>query len=45
MTKGEKQLEPVRIYRGHSAFVEDVAWHPLHDTLFGSVGDDRKLLM
>ena len=45
MTKGEKQIEPVKIYRGHSAFVEDVAWHPLHDTIFASAGDDRKMMM
>ena len=30
---------------GHSAGVEDVAWHSLHDSLFGSVGEDRQLLI
>ncbi|KAI0985387.1 hypothetical protein GJ496_009620 [Pomphorhynchus laevis] len=33
------------IYRGHTSVVEDVAWHNLHETVFGSVGDDRRLLM
>ena len=25
--------------------VEDVAWHPRHADLFGSVGDDKKLVI
>jgi hypothetical protein len=25
--------------------VEDVAWHLLHESLFGSVADDQKLMM
>lgn len=29
----------------HNAVVEDVAWHVLHDSVFGSVGDDRKLMV
>ncbi|KAI0987492.1 hypothetical protein GJ496_007531 [Pomphorhynchus laevis] len=33
------------IYRGHTSVVEDVAWHCMHETIFGSVGDDRRLLM
>ena len=33
------------IYKGHTSIVEDVAWHALHDSIFGSVGDDKKLLM
>lgn len=24
---------------------QDVAWHVLHDSLFGSVSDDQKLMM
>ena len=33
------------IYTGHSSIVEDVQWHPLHESLFGSVGDDKNLMM
>lgn len=33
------------IFKGHSAVVEDVAWHLLHDSIFGSVGDDKKLML
>jgi len=25
--------------------LQDVAWHAHHDSLFGSVGDDQKLMM
>ena len=30
---------------GHTAVVEDVAWHLLHESLFGSVADDQKLMI
>ena len=33
------------IFTGHTAVVEDVAWHLLHESLFGSVGDDHKLMI
>jgi len=36
-------MEPFRVYRGHEAIVEDVAWRKIDE--FGSVGDDQKLLM
>lgn len=42
--KGENTLSPVNTYRGHSAFVEDVAWHNHHEDIFASVGDDKYLL-
>lgn len=29
----------------HNGVVEDVAWHMRHEYLFGSVGDDRQLLI
>ncbi|XP_076275026.1 histone-binding protein RBBP4-like isoform X2 [Rhynchophorus ferrugineus] len=29
---------------GHTGVVEDVAWHLLHESLFGSVADDQKLM-
>lgn len=31
--------------QGHVGVVEDVAWHVQHENLFGSVGDDRQLLI
>lgn len=33
------------IYRSHSGVVEDVAWHNTHEHMFGSVGDDKKLIL
>ena len=36
---------PLRTYDAHTAVVEDVAWHPLHEALFGSVGDDHKMML
>ncbi|TPX33720.1 hypothetical protein SmJEL517_g03429 [Synchytrium microbalum] len=44
-TKEKKQMEPLRVYSGHSAWVMDVAWHMKDECLFGSVGDDKKLLI
>ncbi|CAO3563352.1 CCR4-Not complex caf1 ribonuclease subunit Caf1 [Mortierella alpina] len=44
-TKDKKVLDALRIYRGHTAVVEDVAWHALHDSLFASVGDDQRMLI
>uniref|UniRef100_A0A5S6Q940 WD_REPEATS_REGION domain-containing protein n=1 Tax=Trichuris muris TaxID=70415 RepID=A0A5S6Q940_TRIMR len=29
----------------HDRKINEVAWHPLHETLFGSVGDDSNLLI
>lgn len=43
--KGGASLEPTCIYEGHTEVVEDVAWHTFHSSVFGSVGDDRKLLI
>jgi histone-binding protein RBBP4 len=40
---GPTVLEPTHVFSGHADVVEDVAWHRHHDSLFGSVGDDRKL--
>ena len=40
-----KFVDPLAIFCGHQAVVEDVAWHLFHETLFGSVGDDHKLMM
>ncbi|KFD58651.1 hypothetical protein M514_00344 [Trichuris suis] len=38
-------LHPTTIFGGHTTIVEDVAWHILHESIFGSVGDDRNLLI
>lgn len=41
----ERTLDAMMIFTGHTAVVEDVAWHLLHDSMFGSVGDDKKLML
>ena len=38
-------LDALSIYNGHTAVVEDVSWHLLHESLFGSVADDQKLMI
>ncbi|KAG4306495.1 hypothetical protein PORY_000483 [Pneumocystis oryctolagi] len=42
-SKGSNILSPINIYTTHTAVVTDVAFHPLHDSLFGSVSDDLYL--
>jgi histone-binding protein RBBP4 len=39
--KEQNHLDAKSIYRGHDNIVEDVQWHQLHDSLFGSVSDDK----
>lgn len=43
--KEGKVLDAKSIFTGHTAVVEDVSWHLLHESLFGSVADDQKLMM
>ncbi|KAJ7552088.1 hypothetical protein O6H91_06G041400 [Diphasiastrum complanatum] len=43
--KGQRTLEAKQIFQVHNGVVEDVAWHLRHEYLFGSVGDDRNLLI
>jgi len=43
--KGNAQLDPLAVYRGHTSIVEDVAWHCSQDNIFASVGDDKQLLV
>ena len=43
--KEAKMLDAARVFNGHSDVVEDVSWHLLHESLFGSVADDHKLMM
>ena len=38
-------LDANTVYTGHSSVVEDVTWHLLHQSLFGSVADDQKLML
>ncbi|KAG3109472.1 Histone-binding protein [Phytophthora idaei] len=40
-----KSVQPLHKYSGHSDVIEDVAWHMHHTKIFGSVGDDKKLLI
>jgi histone-binding protein RBBP4 len=40
-----RNLDAMMVFTGHTAVVEDVAWHLLHDSMFGSVGDDKKLML
>jgi WD40 repeat protein len=44
-TTTDKTMSSTRIFRGHSAWVEDVAFSPLVDYVFGSVGDDKMLMV
>eukprot|EP00003_Mantamonas_plastica_P000750 TRINITY_DN1057_c0_g1_i4.p1 TRINITY_DN1057_c0_g1~~TRINITY_DN1057_c0_g1_i4.p1 ORF type:complete len:334 (-),score=127.86 TRINITY_DN1057_c0_g1_i4:648-1649(-) len=39
------KVEPVSVFAGHKDVVEDVCWHRTHDYMFGSVGDDRQLMI
>ncbi|NXS71640.1 RBBP7 protein, partial [Pandion haliaetus] len=43
--KEGKIVDAKAVFTGHSAVVEDVAWHLLHESLFGSVADDQKLMI
>ncbi|KAF3912839.1 Coronin-6 [Arthrobotrys entomopaga] len=36
-------IKPTQTYNIHHAIVNDVRWHPVHQTLFGSAADDRTL--
>ncbi|KAK9363136.1 WD40-repeat-containing domain protein [Lipomyces starkeyi] len=42
-TKTSTTLSPVKKFTTHTAIVNDVAWHNLHDSLFGTVSDDLTL--
>lgn len=43
--KENRILDAHTIFTGHTSVVEDVAWHPLHESIFGSVADDRRLMI
>ena len=38
-------IDAQTVFTGHTSVVEDVSWHILHESLFGSVADDQKLMM
>uniref|UniRef100_A0AAQ5YTF1 Histone-binding protein RBBP4-like N-terminal domain-containing protein n=1 Tax=Amphiprion ocellaris TaxID=80972 RepID=A0AAQ5YTF1_AMPOC len=44
-SKEGKIVDAKTIFTGHTAVVEDVSWHLLHESLFGSVADDQKLMI
>lgn len=44
-TSKHKVLDAKTIFQKHLGVVEDVAWHSKHEYLFGSVGDDKQLLI
>jgi histone-binding protein RBBP4 len=44
MSKGGV-IYAINAFREHRAIVNDVAWHPSAENIFGSVGDDRKLML
>ncbi|KAI9593650.1 WD40-repeat-containing domain protein [Syncephalis fuscata] len=43
--KENRTMDAQHKFTGHTAVVEDVAWHTLHGSLFASVGDDMKLMV
>uniref|UniRef100_A0A2K6C7X8 Histone-binding protein RBBP4-like N-terminal domain-containing protein n=1 Tax=Macaca nemestrina TaxID=9545 RepID=A0A2K6C7X8_MACNE len=43
--KEGKVVDAKTVFTGHMAVVEDVSWHLLHESLFGSVADDQKLMI
>ncbi|KAI8982164.1 WD40-repeat-containing domain protein [Mycotypha africana] len=42
-TKENRTLQPLQVYTGHTAAVNDISWHMKHDSIFASVGDDKKM--
>ncbi|KAK9140976.1 hypothetical protein Scep_010657 [Stephania cephalantha] len=41
----DKVLEAANVFEAHEDIVEDVSWHLKNENLFGSVGDDRRLML
>eukprot|EP00606_Chrysophyceae_sp_TOSAG23-5_P000618 GSChrysophyteH2.ASY1.ANO1.1501.1 assembled CDS len=39
------QVDALRTWKGHEDVIEDVAWHRFSPSIFGSVGDDSKLIV
>jgi len=40
-----KSVEPLATYAGHTDVVEDVCWHGSNENWFGSVGDDKMMMI
>jgi histone-binding protein RBBP4 len=45
LTSAGKEVDPLNVYRGHTDVIEDVQWHRQHPNIFGSVGDDKKMML
>ena len=45
LPEGDRDLPALQKYNGHVGVVEDVAWHPRDVNFFGSVGDDKKMIL
>lgn len=45
LTQAGREVDAINTYRGHTDVIEDVKWHRQHPNLFGSVGDDKKLMI
>jgi len=43
--KAKSTIEPTNVFRGHTSIVGDVDWHATKGNMFGSVGDDKMLLI
>ena len=43
--KDNRCIDAFTVFTGHTSVVEDVSWHLLHESLFGSVADDQKLMI
>ncbi|KAL3868892.1 hypothetical protein ACJMK2_041648 [Sinanodonta woodiana] len=43
--KAKITIDAFTTFTGHTSNVKDVAWHPLHATIFGSASDDKKLII
>ncbi|KAF3486367.1 hypothetical protein F2Q69_00052588, partial [Brassica cretica] len=44
-TPQDKKLNAMFVYEGHECAVEDVSWHMKNENLFGSAGDDGRLVI
>ncbi|KAF0990690.1 hypothetical protein HZS_5186 [Henneguya salminicola] len=44
-TQESKKVEPLQIFTGHTAVVEDVSWNYFNGSLFASCGDDKRVIL
>jgi histone-binding protein RBBP4 len=42
-TAAGRQIDPIAIFKGHTAVVEDIDWHPKDPNMIVSVSDDRTI--